>query len=456
MEMPKVCLGCFSQWDEEAPACPHCGWEPGGEYEEVLGWRSGIVLEKRYLLGKLFCQEQDTAGWRAYDNLLKLPCFLLRRREDTEENLFILAQRLGAVSESRGGFLEVLSVKPLGHKNVLIFSMKDRYMPVSVFRLYLLLALGDRTVRCEGRESYTENPGKKGQALPVGTCLDKRYRVMDCIGAGGFGIIYLCEDEILHRSVAVKEYFPSEWAKRDGEYVAVKTSAMVEAYRYGMRSFLKEAVITAGFIHSPGIVTIYDVIEENDTVYLLTEYIPGSSIGRELRGRGYKPYTTTGMAKIMLPVLDALEEIHDKGIVHSDISPGNIMRSREGEIRLIDLGASKYFLESQPPLSAAFLKPDYAAPEQYRTAREGSPRDEGPWTDIYGAGAAMYYLLTGHKPTDVLTRLSGKNPDLVPPRKYKVKLSKHWMSLIHRAMALKKEERISSAAELGREIRKLL
>ena len=68
----------------------------------------------------------------------------------------------------------------------------------------------------------------------------------------------------------------------------------------------------------------------------------------------------------------------------------------------------------------------------------------------------MYYLLTGHKPTDVLTRLSGKGPDLVPPRKYKVRLSKHWMSLISRAMALKKEERISSAAELGREIRKLL
>lgn len=456
MEMPKVCLGCFSQWDEEAFVCPHCGWDPGREYEEVLGWRSGIVLEKRYLLGRLFCQEQDTAVWRAYDNLLKLHCFLLRRGGDTEENLVILAQKLRAVSESRGGCLEVLSVKQLGYKNVLIFSMRDRYMPVSVFRLYLLLALGDGAARCDGRKPYTENPAKKEQALPVGTCLDQRYRVMDYIGAGGFGIIYLCEDEILHRSVAVKEYFPSEWAQRDGRYVAVKTSAMVEAYRYGMGSFLKEAVITAEFIHSPGIVTIYDVIEANDTVYLLTEYIPGSSIGRELRGRGYKPYTTAGMAEIMLPVLDALEGIHDKGIVHSDISPGNIMRSREGEIRLIDLGASKYFLESQPPLSAAFLKPDYAAPEQYRTAREGSPRDEGPWTDIYGAGAVMYYLLTGHKPTDVLTRLSGKGPDLVPPRKYKVRLSKHWMSLISRAMALKKEERISSAAELGREIRKLL
>ena len=70
MEMPKVCLGCFAQWDEEAPACPQCGWEPGGEYEETLQWKSGMVLERRYLLGKLFCKEQDTAVWRAYDNLL--------------------------------------------------------------------------------------------------------------------------------------------------------------------------------------------------------------------------------------------------------------------------------------------------------------------------------------------------------------------------------------------------
>ncbi len=456
MEMPKVCLGCFAQWDEEAPACPQCGWEPGGEYEETLQWKSGMVLERRYLLGKLFCKEQDTAVWRAYDNLLGIPCFLLRRQEDSAEALAALAWQLKAVSESRGRFLEVLTVKPLEHKNVLTFSLKDRYMPAGVFRLYLLLALGDQAAQGEVMEPYKEKPEKKEQALPAGTCLDKRYRIIDCIGVGGFGIIYLCEDELLHRSVAMKEYFPSEWAWRDGEYVAVKASAMVEAYRYGARSFLKEAAITAGFIHSPGIVTIYDVIEANDTVYLLTEYIPGSSIGRELRGRGYKPYTTAGMAEIILPVLDALEEMHDKGIVHSDISPGNIMRSSKGEIRLIDLGASKYFLESQPPLSAAFLKPDYAAPEQYRTAREGSPRDEGPWTDIYGAGAVMYYLLTGHKPTDVLARLSGKDPGLVPPRKYKVRLSKHWMSLISRAMALKKEERISSAAELRKEIRKLL
>ena len=132
------------------------------------------------------------------------------------------------------------------------------------------------------------------------------------------------------------------------------------------------------------------------------------------------------------------------------------MRSKQGKIYLIDLGAAKYNLESQPVLSAAFLKIDYAAPEQYQTAREGVPRGEGPWTDIYGVGATMYYMLTGHKPTDVITRLNQKNPDLAAPRKYKVRLSRKWMNLIHHAMELEREKRIRSISEFGHEIRRLL
>lgn len=456
METPKVCLGCFSEWNEEDTVCPRCGWKPGKNDEDIFGWKSGVVLEKRYLLGKLYLKIQDAAVWRIYDNVLKLSCFVLRLEEDGE--LDALARRLQEVSRSRGNFLEVLTVKTLARKNVLIFSMKDRYMESNVFRLYLLLALADagggREESPEGNLAECPGSVRKMQALSPGMYLGRRYRVVACVGVGGFGILYLCEDEVMHRPVAAKEYFPEEWAERDGAYVAVKSSAQAEAYRYGMGSFLREVAITANFIHTPGIVTIFDVIEANDTIYMITEYIPGNSIGREMRIRGYKPYTAAETAKIMLPVLDALDAVHNKYVVHSDVSPGNIMRSGDGDIRLIDMGASKYFLESQPPVRAAFLKIDYAAPEQFRTAQKGISRDEGPWTDIYGAGATMYYLLTGHKPVDVLNRLNGV--ELVPPKKYKVRLPKPWFRLIGRAMALNKEERISSASEFGEEIRKLL
>ena len=132
------------------------------------------------------------------------------------------------------------------------------------------------------------------------------------------------------------------------------------------------------------------------------------------------------------------------------------MRSTKGRICLIDLGAAKYNLESQPVLSAAFLKIDYAAPEQYRTAKEGIPKSEGPWTDLYGLGAVMYYMLTGHKPADVISRLSSKSPKLVLPRKYGVKLPKKWMKLIYHAMSLEIKERFHSAAECRDEIRKIV
>ena len=238
--------------------------------------------------------------------------------------------------------------------------------------------------------------------------------------------------------------------------MTVKKSQMLEAYWYGMQSFYKEARISARFIHTPHMVTIYDVLEANDTVYLVMEYISGISVGRAMRARGYQPYSTGEMAELLFPVMEALEAVHEEKIIHSDISPGNIMRSDEGEIFLIDMGAAKYALDSQPALSAAFLKLDYAAPEQYRTAREGIPKDEGPWTDVYALGATMYYLLTGEKPPDVMRRLGAKDTAIRFSGKCRWKHRRKWKKLLNRAMSLEIRERIGTVAELREGVRALL
>lgn len=457
MGTPKVCKGCFSEWEEGWDVCPYCGFNPKRLYSEIFSWKTGDILEKRYLVGEIFCRIQDVAVWRFYDHVMGIPCLVLRKRQNIIEELYPIARKLSAGNIEEKRDVEILSVKTIEENHALIFSMKDRYKNVE--ELKELLISEDVKVEKEERQieeqavcvdTQGENP-----LLPE-TCLDGRYRIKGCIGIGGFGITYLCEDILLHRDVAVKEYFPGEWAERDGEYVAVKASRMVEAYKFGMQSFFKEVRITAKFIHASHIVTVYDAIEANDTAYMVLEYIEGLSIGREMRAKNYKPYTPAEMADVIFPVLDGLEEIHSQRIVHSDISPGNIMRSTKGRICLIDLGAAKYNLESQPVLSAAFLKIDYAAPEQYRTAKEGIPKSEGPWTDLYGLGAVMYYMLTGHKPADVISRLSSKSSSLVPPRKYGVRLPKKWMKLIYHAMSLEIKERFHSAAECRDEIRKLL
>lgn len=455
MKMPKVCRGCFKEWEEGEKRCPHCGWEPGGVCETIWGWTAGDVFEKRYLLGMAYCATEDAVTWRIYDNLLKISCFVLRTADESAESLRGRGEQIRRACHRREASVKLLAIKTIGGKRVLVYSMEELPDGAEV----LGEAFREGVCREEAPACMTESPepeSRKEQALRNGTVLDGRYRILDCIGVGGFGMIYLCEELLMGRLTAVKEYFPSEWAEREQPYVAVKQSRMVEAYRFGLQSFYKEARILAKFIHTPHIVTAYDVLEANDTAYLVMEYIPGISIGREMRAREYQPYKPGEMADIILPVAEALEALHSSGILHSDISPANVMRGEEGEIFLIDLGAASDMLDAQPFFSAAFLKPDYAAPEQYRTAREGIPRDEGPWTDVYALGATMYYLLTGRKPMDAASRLGAKNPTVVLPGRFRLKYGGKWGKLINHAMALEIQERIKGAAELKEEIRKLL
>ena len=455
MAAPRICMGCFSEWDA-AEVCPYCGWNPEKQPERMEGvWTVGDVIAGRYLFGAILCTTEDMAVWRVYDNDLGIVCYFIRKLKATEEDLENLARRLEMVNQENPGYLVVLGIKVVERRRFLVISVRDQHFSEESY----LDLLDNHPI--DRKELVTEviyqfDNQYQERILTEYTLLDHRYRIIGCIGVGGFGITYLCIDVSMNRNVAIKEYFPVEWAEREGKDVAVKSSRLLEPYRIGFASFYKEAKMTAHFIHSRHIVTIYDIFRENDTAYIVMNYIYGISIGREMRLRAYRPYRPEEMADLILPVLETLEIIHEKKIVHSDISPGNIMKSQEGEINLIDMGASKYALETQPILSTAFLKKDYAAPEQYRTARTGIPRDEGPWTDLYAVGAVMYYLLTGHKPTDALSRLQAKTADLVPPRKYKVKLSRHWMELIRCCMELEPEKRPDSASEVAERIRQLL
>lgn len=454
MKTPRICRGCFREWEGEE-SCPFCGWEPEKEYETVFGWTIGDVFEKRYLLGMLYCRTDKAAIWRIYDNILGISCFVLRVASEAIDDFWQMAVRIEKSGHLSGNPVKLLSVKSLGQNRALLFSQEDFYGKADAVQAVLRARSREMPDMPDVSEELDAD-SEIEQALPKGTVLDGRYQILKCIGIGGFGIIYLCQDLPLHRLVAVKEYFPAEWAEREDTYVAVKRSQMVEAYRFGVQSFNKEAKLSAKFIHTPHIVTVYDVLEANDTVYLVMEYISGISIGREMRARGYRPYEPKEMAEILFPVMEALEVLHGEKVIHSDISPGNIMRSKDGEIFLIDLGAAKYALDSQPVLSAAFLKPDYAAPEQYRSAREGIPRDEGPWTDAYALGATMYYLLTGQKPPDAMTRLGRKNIEVALPKKCKIKHGKQWTMLLNRAMAPEVSERIRSVKEFREELQKLL
>ena len=465
MAVRKICLGCFQEWEGDG-ACPCCGYEDGRQYGKTLGWALGDVFGQRYLLGFLYCSTPDAAVWRVYDKLLGIPCYLMRMPEGEGREERGAAEKAGEdapaasgmEADLRKGPVKLLAAREIGGKRALQFSMKEPVgdMESLLAALQALLGASEGQGALDIGEGSQKPRQEKEQALPNGTLLDGRYQVLDCIGIGGFGILYLCYDMALRRLVAMKEYFPAEWALRDGLDVDVKKSQMVEAYRIGVQSFLEEAKFMAKFLHTPHIADIYDVVEGNDTVYLVMEYIPGASIGREMRTRGYQPYQPKEAAQILFPVMDALEALQEREIVHGDVSPGNIMRAEDGGIFLIDLGAAKYALDSRPVFGAAFLKPDYAAPEQYRTAREGVPRGEGSWTDVYALGATIYYLITGQKPPDVISRLEMEHAEIHLPRKCRLRHAKQWIKLLNHAMALDVKERIGSIGEFRKEAAKLM
>ena len=264
-------------------------------------------------------------------------------------------------------------------------------------------------------------PDSSRYALPEGTVLDERYRILRVIGQGGFGITY----EALHihngNHVAVKEYFCRDFCGRDttctgtnGCNVRILDSTQSAQFRSDLDRFLKEARILHDFAGEEAIVTVLDYFEANDTAYIVMEYLDGTTLREKIPAEG-----RWGMEKVVRsfgPVMQALEHVHSAGVIHRDISPDNLMCMPDGTLRLLDFGAARKFDNVQTTHSVIY-KAYYSAPEQ---------RDEkgvlGSWTDVYGLCSTMYYCLTGKEPEDVLTRLlyddmerpSDRGADILP------------------------------------------
>ena len=394
---------------------------------------------KRYVVGDIYYSSENFLIRHIHDSLMDIDCFMLEKEEAEPDELIYVAKVMQEdINDSE---VVILSVKQIDGKNAVIFSKENKSMT-------------EKKTPYEMVGEIAGSDNEVSNALKAETLLNGRYKILCCIGVGGFGITYLCEDIYLKRNIAIKEYFPEKWVERDETYVSVRQSSMLKAYKYGMESFIKEIKISSRFIHTDNLITVYDAFMENDTVYMVMEYLPGMSIGREMKKRSYKPYKINEMAEIILPVLHGLIKVHELGLIHSDISPGNIIRTYTGYICLIDFGAAKYIGENISGMGSVFLKESYAAPEQYRTAVKKTVSDEGPYTDIYAIGATMYYLLTGVKPPDSLKRLSDGKTELNIPFKYKISCKK-WMNLIGRCMEPDTNKRLSSAEQLYSEIKKM-
>ncbi len=249
---------------------------------------------------------------------------------------------------------------------------------------------------CEGtppKELYHLYPG-------VGL-YNNRYVIGTCIGFGGFGITYKAWDNVLETVVAVKEYYPTGLVQRvpGKPQVIIYTGESKEEYMQGLERFLDEAKNMAKFVDNPNIVHVDAFFEENNTAYLVMEYLPGMTLKSYLKSKGGR-IGCEEVIPIADAVITALKEIHAGGIIHRDISPDNIMLCNDGRIKLLDFGAARFSDADQERTRSIILKPGFAPPEQYQAKSK-----QGPWTDIYALCATVYRAITGVLPDESVNRV---------------------------------------------------
>lgn len=282
---------------------------------------------------------------------------------------------------------------------------------------------------------YVQNQtAENKQYLAPGTVLGGVYTVGIVLGSGGFGVTYIGWDENLRRKVAIKEYFPSSLSTRiPGQtFITAFTGEKQQIFNHGKERFVEEARLLMRFTGEDGIVSVYDVLEENGTVYMVMEYIEGITLKQSIEKFGKIPERQ--LLDCMIPMLLSLKFVHNAGFTHRDISPDNIMCLPDGSVKLLDFGAARYSVMEESKSLSVIVKQGYTPIEQYQ-----SHGRQGPWTDLYAAAATMYTALTGIVPEESLERMG--NDTLKKPSQLGVKVSENTENAILAALNLRPEDR---------------
>ena len=267
-----------------------------------------------------------------------------------------------------------------------------------------------------------------------------KYRIVRTLGRGGFGITYLAEQVLAKRMVCIKEFFPKDYYKRDGDsqHISLSSDGFRETMGRFKDKFLKEAQLIAGLDH-PNIIRIHDLFEENGTAYYVMEYIDGESLHSLVSRRG--ALSEADAKGYIEQLAAALSHIHAHDIAHLDVKPGNIMvQAKDNRAVLIDFGLSKHYDVggAQTSSTPVGISHGYAPMEQYQT---GGVSTFSPGTDIYSMGATLYFLTVGKTPPTAA--IVGEDGLGVLPSH----LSESTRTAIERAMQLRRKDRPASVEE---------
>lgn len=286
--------------------------------------------------------------------------------------------------------------------------------------------------------------------LKPGTLLDERYRIEEVIGEGGFGITYsgIC----LHQNekVAIKEFFWKDFVSRDcsdSNSVFLSRKDSQTEYEHQKKRFLKEARMISDFSQEPGIVHVKDYFEENQTAYIVMDFLEGQTLKKYIEQGA--PMRPEDAFRLLLPLMETLRKVHSYGIIHRDISPDNLILGEGHTLTLIDFGAARDYSLLSEQTRSIILKGGYAPCEQYD--RHGRL---GPWTDIYALCGVLYFCITKNPPDDAFQRML--HDELQPPSALGIAINPALEKILMKGLSLEISSRYQNMEELTGAVREII
>ena len=286
-------------------------------------------------------------------------------------------------------------------------------------------------------------------ALPSSTDLASgKYTISKPLGAGGFGITYLAQD-FNGNAVVVKECFVREIFSRSADQISLAPISNAPTdidSHWALNQFLSEAKTLNAFSH-PNIPHVIEYFEQNNTAYMVMEYINGHTLKQIIESGHVFSYDDVQF--IINPLLDALTTLHEKNYLHRDLAPDNIMiRDEDDQPFLIDFGAARQALGIKSKSITAVVKDGYSPPEQYIQSNSSL----GPYSDVYAIAAVMYELISGQRPDEASARQDASYNEgcdtLKPLREYPCDgFPDYYIESIDRALSISRTMRPQTVAE---------
>lgn len=265
-----------------------------------------------------------------------------------------------------------------------------------------------KPLTAEGRCAYCGLQQDKYRPIPrclrPGMCLRDRYVLGRVLGEGSFGISYIAWDCLLDTVVAIKEYFPASLVSRhiseedEDTNVYIYEKRESQKYQESLKKYLGEAKSLSAYYDLDGIVSVRDFFYANNTAYIVMGYVDGISVKGYVEKNG--PIEGEKFLRMLEPVIQSLAKVHQTGVLHRDISPDNMLLTRDEKLVLIDFGAARKENINMTRSMTVVFKRGFSPEEQYRTRGQ-----QGAWTDVYALCATAYYALTGKAPDESIQRV---------------------------------------------------